>query len=243
MKNIRLLIAVLFFPLAAMAKDYNASLFSIYSDGITNNTGSIQKAIDFISENGGGRLVFYVGKYITGTIYLKSNVSIKLEEGAVLVGASSIYEYGKSDAAKAIIVADGQSNIGISGKGVIDGNATSFNQNMQKLVSNNYLPAQTTKPALISFSNCSNITIDSVNLWQSANSAILLNTCNNIAIDLINIDGKKNPESKGILLYNINKLQLKNTFIDVVISPVSKTGNNTEVQITNTINSTGKAIK
>jgi polygalacturonase len=53
------------------AKDYNASLFGIKSDGITLNTQSIQRAIDFISEKGGGKLKFYVSK-----LYKYNNVSI-----------------------------------------------------------------------------------------------------------------------------------------------------------------------
>ena len=39
------------------AKDYQMTMFGIKSDGTTMNTRSIQKAIDFISESGGGRLV------------------------------------------------------------------------------------------------------------------------------------------------------------------------------------------
>ncbi len=42
------------------AKDYQMTMFGIKSDGTTMNTRSIQKAIDFISESGGGRLVFTV---------------------------------------------------------------------------------------------------------------------------------------------------------------------------------------
>ena len=40
------------------AKDYPISLFGIYSDGVTLNTRSIQFAIDYIHQQGGGRLVF-----------------------------------------------------------------------------------------------------------------------------------------------------------------------------------------
>ena len=60
--------------LSVQAKDYPASLFGIYSDGTTLNTRSIQYAVDYIHSNGGGRLVFYVGRYLTGSIHLKSNV-------------------------------------------------------------------------------------------------------------------------------------------------------------------------
>jgi polygalacturonase len=61
------------------AKDYLATMFGIHSDGLGMNTRSIQFAIDYINKNGGGRLVFHVGRYLTGSIYLKSNVTIHLE--------------------------------------------------------------------------------------------------------------------------------------------------------------------
>ena len=86
------------FQLQAQATDtiYNASLFGIKSNGTTLNTTSIQKAIDFISETGGGTLRFYVGIYLTGTIELKSNVTILLEEGAILMGSTNIYDYKRN---------------------------------------------------------------------------------------------------------------------------------------------------
>src|SRR3981081_461312 len=78
-----------------LAKDYPASLFGIYSDGLTLNTRSIQFAIDYIQGQGGGRLVFDVGRYLTGSIHLKSNVTLQLQEGAVLVGALNPFDYDK----------------------------------------------------------------------------------------------------------------------------------------------------
>ena len=60
---------------------YNASKFGIRSDGVTMNTRSIQFAIDWIAEQGGGTLRFWVGRYLTGSIHLKSNVTIELVEG------------------------------------------------------------------------------------------------------------------------------------------------------------------
>ena len=41
------------------------TLFGIKSDGVTMNTRSIQRAIDYIAQQGGGRLVFTVGRYLT----------------------------------------------------------------------------------------------------------------------------------------------------------------------------------
>ena len=86
-------LSLLFLTLNTYAKDYDASFFGIESNGTKLNTTSIQKAIDFIHEQGGGRLVFHVGRYVTGSIFLKSNVTLHLKEGAVLVGSLNPFDY------------------------------------------------------------------------------------------------------------------------------------------------------
>jgi polygalacturonase len=81
-KKYFILLLVCFQCLQSSAKDYPASLFGINSDGVTLNTRSIQFGIDYIHQQGGGRLLFDVGRYLTGSIHLKSNVTIHLLEGA-----------------------------------------------------------------------------------------------------------------------------------------------------------------
>ncbi len=113
MKPTKYLLITLFLlsSVTSLAKDYNASMFGVKSNGTTMNTNSIQKGIDFIHENGGGRLVFYVGRYLTGTIYLKSNVTIQLEEGAILVGSVNPLDYQMNHNWTALIFALDQQNI------------------------------------------------------------------------------------------------------------------------------------
>src|SRR3984885_9021343 len=111
---------LLLLPFVASAEDYPASTFGIRSDGITLNTRSIQFAVDYIHDRGGGRLVFEVGRYLTGSIHLKSDVGLELREGAVLLGSLNPFDYDK-DGFTALLLADSQRNISISGKGIIDG--------------------------------------------------------------------------------------------------------------------------
>lgn len=59
------------------------------------NTNTIQHAIDFISDNGGGELFFEQGQYLTGSIYLKHNVTLHLMDGAVLLGSTNPFDYKK----------------------------------------------------------------------------------------------------------------------------------------------------
>ena len=70
-KKYAVLVVLFFYSIQLWAKDYPASLFGIYSDGTTLNTRSIQFAIDYINGQGGGKLVFDVGRFLTGSIHLK----------------------------------------------------------------------------------------------------------------------------------------------------------------------------
>ena len=97
-KHLILILLSLFFATSQAQETqpvYNASKFGIHSDGVTMNTRSIQFAIDWIAEQGGGTLRFWVGRYLTGSIHLKSNVTIELMEGAVLVGSTNPFDYDR----------------------------------------------------------------------------------------------------------------------------------------------------
>lgn len=67
---------------------YLASRFGIKNDGRTDNTASIQRAIDHIASHGGGVLVFNVGRYLSAPLQLRAGVHIELKEGAILVPVS-----------------------------------------------------------------------------------------------------------------------------------------------------------
>lgn len=90
-------------------------------DGKTDNTQIIQKAIDDASASGNGKVIVPEGTFLTGVIEIKSNVEINLAENAVWPGSAKRLDYGPKDASP-LIVAKGQHNFSITGKGTIDGN-------------------------------------------------------------------------------------------------------------------------
>lgn len=71
--------------------------FGAKPDGVTLNTHTIQYAIDYVHTAGGGKLIFDAGNYLTGTIYLKSNVTLHLAQGAVLLGSYNALDYKKDE--------------------------------------------------------------------------------------------------------------------------------------------------
>ena len=148
MKKILLVIVATVLSLAASAqeKNYLATVWGAKSDGITDNTASFQRAIDFISAHGGGTLSIYVGRYITGAIELKDNVTLYLGEGAVLVGSTNYYDY---NGAPALIWSKDAKNVAIKGKGVIECRHKALEANIKDQVAKGYLPADTPLPGSV----------------------------------------------------------------------------------------------
>lgn len=105
------------------------SLLDFVSDakGTSLQTKEIQKAIDNVSAKGG---VLFVpnGKYLTGTLVLRKNVTLYLESGAIIQGSDNIKDYndngdnkeGKVNFSRgALIYFDQADNAKIMGRGVI----------------------------------------------------------------------------------------------------------------------------
>src|SRR4051794_2822799 len=55
-------------------------------DSVTNSTVGIQKAIDACSRSGGGRVQFSAGQYVTGALFLKHDVELRVDSGVTLLG-------------------------------------------------------------------------------------------------------------------------------------------------------------
>ena len=205
-------------------KDYKASLFGIESNGTTLNTTSIQKAIDYIHENGGGRLMFYVGRYLTGTIHLKSNVTIHLEEGAILVGSTNPFDYERHGYWQALIFAHDQENIGITGKGVIDGQGYRVANNILSMVHKGVItdpsgllydrPREGIRPQNIYFKACTNVTIQGIILKDPASWNQQYDQCRNVLIENITVDSKSYWNNDGVDIVDCDSVIVRNCYFD-----------------------------
>jgi polygalacturonase len=255
-KKYFVVIFLLFQSVQISAKDYPASLFGISSDGVTLNTRSIQAAIDHVHENGGGRLVFYVGRYLTGSIHLKSNVTIHLEEGAVLVGSLNPYDYDKK-IFMAFIFAYDQNNIGLTGQGVIDGQGRAVAKNVVHLVHSGVLkdlfrndrPQEDHRPMVINFRNCTNVIVKGVTIKNAASWVQTYDQCKNVEIDNIHVDSKAYWNNDGIDIVDCDGVRITNSFIDAADDGICLKShdnkffcNNIYVR-NNTIRSSANAIK
>lgn len=79
------------FPKAAAV--FYANEYGAISDTFTVNTSAIQKAIDACAAKGGGKVIFKKGVYVTGSLFVKSNVNLQIDEGVLLLGSQRFEDY------------------------------------------------------------------------------------------------------------------------------------------------------
>ena len=113
--------------------------FGAVGDGVTLNTQAIQAAVDSCAASGGGTVVVPPGVFSTGTVFLKSRITLQLEAGAVLKGSPRIDDYCADDAypqnwpcAKEgwrgahLLAAIDCEDVTVTGPGTVDGNCDAF---------------------------------------------------------------------------------------------------------------------
>ena len=194
------------------AKEYNIKDFGGRADTLAAQTEFIQKAIDKAFANGGGKVVIPSGTYKIGTIILKDNVNLYLEDGAVLIGSADINDYTQIHqklesrtkdlyAKYFLLFAEDAKNISISGKGIIDGNGL---KNFQ------VTRPQNERPYLIRFVNCENVTVRDVQLLESANWTLHLLACKDVVLDGLKIYNTTRANRDGLDIDACNNVMISN---------------------------------
>lgn len=118
-------------------QDLNILDFGAKADGITNASPAIKAAIEACAEAGGGRVIVPEGNFATGPIYIKSNVNLHLVKGARLLFSINPDDYLPNVFTRwegvelmnysPLIYAFEETNIAITGEGVLDGQANETN--------------------------------------------------------------------------------------------------------------------
>ena len=203
MKFFRLLFTIhsLLFTAAAQAADYNIVSYGAKSDTTVLSTTAIQQAIDDCSKAGGGRVVVPAGQYKIGTIVLKSDVHLFLEQGATLYGSTDLKDYKpmKSDYVSLrtqtntiqLIYADKVKNVVIDGYGTIDGRGRAF----KKLSWND---EGITRPHLLRFIQGEDITVRNITLKNSGCWMQHYLACDRLRIEGIKVQNRNNYNNDAL---------------------------------------------
>ena len=196
------------------------------ANGKTLNTMAIQKAIDKATVQG-GTVVLSKGVYLSGTIFLKTNVSLRIEAGSILLGSTDINDYAELTWGHNVdrqpyhlIVANNADNITIEGKGTIDGNGIAFWQDFDKDAQGNMVIPRWLKPKdkkvspLIEIDRSRNVTVKEVTIKTGGGWNLHLFDCDVAKIQGINIiNNLYSPNSDGIDITGCNDVIVSDCYI------------------------------
>lgn len=187
---------------------FDVRTYGAKGDGAAKDTAAIQKAIDAAEAQGGGRVVVPAGRYLSGTIHLKSNITLYLSPGAVILASPDNSDFDPYETLPfqsvsdkettyfhyALISADGVHDIALEGKGAIDGNR-----------------ARRGGPKTVAIKLCQHVTLRDITVRNSPNYSISF-----WGTDYIDVEGVSvlNGYADGIDPDSCRFVRIVNCYID-----------------------------
>lgn len=198
---------------------FNVLDYGAIGDGQTLDTAALQAAIEACSRAGGGTVYVPAGQYVTGSLFLKSHITLYLEAGSTLLGSQNVADYppvesrweGVSRKTYApLIGGDDLTHIAIVGRGTIDGRGAFW----WKL--NDARAIDYPRPRLISFLRCTNVIIEGITCTTSPSWTIHPYACDNVTVDKVTIvNPPDSPNTDGINPESCRNVHISNCHIDV----------------------------
>lgn len=225
---------VIGFDASAKSKKYTVTEFGAVNDGESLNTLAIQMLIDKANKKGGGTIIFPAGEYLSGSLQMKSNVNLYLEKDAILLGSTNPYDYpqiempgrpelvGRDDNSQmALLVAHKANDFTISGEGKIDGQGRALALTIDslhhagELIDPKYStrrnrPHETARPKLFRFSQCENVFITDLHLYNGACWGLSFELCKNLNLDHLKVVNRAYWNNDGMDITDCTNVKISN---------------------------------
>jgi polygalacturonase len=196
---------------AAQSATFDVKTFGAKGDGKTPDRGAINKAIEAASAAGGGTVQFAAGTYVTGSIRLRSHITLQLDRGAVLEATTDgaaydapepnqwdrFQDFGHSHFHNALIWGEGLEDIGIVGGGLINGKALVRERGA-------------TADKAIALKLCRNVTLRDFSILHGGHLGILATGVDNLTIDNLKIDTNRD----GIDIDSCRNVRISNASVN-----------------------------
>lgn len=210
-------------------KVFAVNKFGAKGDGTTDDTAPIQKAIDAASKKG-GIVNFAKGTYVTGALFIKSNVHFRVDDGVTLLATHDESKYPKRPTRvagiemewpSAMINVDGARNVKISGPGTIDGNGQKWWDKYWAL-RREYEPKglrwasdyDAERVRLMLISNAKDVTVENISLRRSGFWTVQILYSEHVTTDGVKISENGGPSTDGIDVDSSRYVLIQNCDID-----------------------------
>jgi polygalacturonase len=199
---------------------FNVKQFGAVSDGETPTTAQLQSAINACGAAGGGTVLVPAGGYVTGTLWLRSRVTLHLEAGATLLGSqrpddfpvwSSRWEGpGVKPGRAALICGENLDDVAITGRGTIDGRGRMWWDAQRRE------PGSLRRPLLVRLVDSRNVLVEGVTLRNSPMWTLSPLACDNVAVRGVTIHNPPDsPNTDGINPDSCRNVRVSDCHVDV----------------------------
>lgn len=211
---------------------FTAAKYGAVGDGKTLNTQALQKAIDAAAKKG-GTVTLAPGQYLTGSLFLKKGVTLRLDKGVTLLGSQDLKDYPEIMTRvagiemkwpAALLNINDQDNVAIVGEGTVDGQGKVFWDKywaMRKEYDAKGLrwivDYDAQRPRLLVMANSSNVTVKGVTLQRSGFWTVHVLYSKNVTVDGITVRnnlGGHGPSTDGIDIDSSSYVLVQNSDID-----------------------------
>ena len=210
---------------------FSANAHGAAGDGVTNSTKAIQKTIDACFKAGGGVVTFEPGSYVTGALFLKSNVHLRVDKDVTLLGSQEDADYPsiwtrvagiEMKWPAALINVNEGKNVRISGGGTIDGRGQKWWDKYWKLRREDYEPRglrwaadyDAERVRLMVVWKSADVTVDNLNLRRSGFWTVQVVYSDRVTVDAVKISDNGGPSTDGVDIDSSSHVLVQNTDID-----------------------------
>ena len=189
------------------------------------NRQAVQSLIDQLADEGGGLVVVPSGRFRTGGLTLRSGITLRLEDGAVLLGSDRKEDYdthfiehfstpGGARFYCALIYAEGCENIAIEGPGTIHGQGGAEAWRCYPIPDGDGVWHKPSRPWGIRFWKCREVRLENYRLQASAEWSHHLCDCENLTIRGLDIFNHANANNDGLDLDGCRNVLVEHCRID-----------------------------
>jgi Glycosyl hydrolases family 28 len=187
---------------------FNVRQFGAAGDGKRLETKVLQRAIDQCAQAGGGTVWFPAGVYRSGTLRLRSRVTLHLEAGAVLLGSQRLEDYPSNVPTlrsytdnyteRSLLYGEGLESVAIEGRGTIEGQGAAFPGPYK------------TRPYLIRLVSCRGIAVTDVTLRDSPMWVQHYLGCDQVRLEGLTVRSRVNQNNDGIDIDACRRVRIAN---------------------------------
>jgi hypothetical protein len=164
---------------------WNVKDLGAHGDGVTLDTAAINRAIQDCAAAGGGTVRFPAGVYLSGTVHLKSHVTLLFEAGAELLGSPALEHYEELQAyhgqrwQRGLLLGEDVEDVALLGPGTINGADVYDIEGEENLRG----------PHAVLMHHCKRVSIRDLAVKNAANYAVRITDCQRLDVNGLKVTG------------------------------------------------------